>query len=151
MKRVIIPAVTCGLVLALIGCAAGPQGPYLPENLAGFWAGFWHGLIALVTFIVSLFTEVKIYSANNTGWPYDLGFLLGLACWLGGGTCSWRRGRKRGDKEDWDEAAEKMEAKIKRHLREWVEDEAEDEEEWSEVKRKVEGKIRRILKDWAEK
>lgn len=50
-----------------------------PGNKAGFWAGLWHGLIIIILFIVSLFTkEVGIYEVNNTGWSYNLGFIIGL-------------------------------------------------------------------------
>jgi len=50
-----------------------------PGHRAGFWAGIWHGLIIIITFIVSLFThEVGLYEVNNTGWQYNLGFIIGL-------------------------------------------------------------------------
>jgi len=72
------------LVLILYGIACAP-GNYRwnqtmnPGHKAGFWAGLWHGLIIIVTFIVSLFTNtVGIYEPNNVGWPYNLGFILGL-------------------------------------------------------------------------
>lgn len=52
---------------------------------AGFWAGFWHGLICPITFFVSLFTPgVRIYETHNRGRLYDLGFLLGASSSLGG-------------------------------------------------------------------
>ncbi len=47
---------------------------------AGFWAGFWHGNIAAITFVVSLFNKnVSIYETNNNGGWYNLGFLLGVS------------------------------------------------------------------------
>lgn len=50
-----------------------------PGHKAGFWAGIWHGLIIIITFIISLFNKrVGIYEVNNTGWHYNLGFLIGL-------------------------------------------------------------------------
>ena len=53
---------------------------------AGFWAGFWHGVIAPIAFIVSLFQPgVRMYETTNAGWKYDLGFLLGVLIVLGGG------------------------------------------------------------------
>ncbi|MCX5784434.1 MAG: hypothetical protein NTX59_01965 [Elusimicrobia bacterium] len=46
---------------------------------AGFWVGLWHGLIALITFIVSLFNDdVSVYETNNKGKLYELGFLIGV-------------------------------------------------------------------------
>lgn len=71
-------------VLAIAGPDSKYQLPYAPP--AGFWAGFWHGLICLVTFLVSLFDPgVRIYEENNRGQLYDFGFLLGASCVLGGG------------------------------------------------------------------
>jgi len=37
--------------------APGPNSKYKEEGAepAGFWAGLWHGIIAPITFIVSLF------------------------------------------------------------------------------------------------
>jgi len=50
-----------------------------PGHKAGFWAGIWHGLIIIISFVISLFTkEVGLYEMSNTGWPYNLGFLIGL-------------------------------------------------------------------------
>ena len=53
--------------------------------VAGFWSGFWHGLIAPITFIVSLFKEdVGVYEVHNNGKWYTFGFLLGLMIVFGG-------------------------------------------------------------------
>ena len=91
-------AVACLVVLG--ACApgvnasvdtAGPDG-----DVAGFWLGLWHGLIVVITFIVSLFNEgVSIYEVHNTGALYDLGFVLGLFIAFGGpaGGASGRRKR----------------------------------------------------------
>lgn len=66
---------------------AGPNSKYkLPKaKPAGFWAGFWHGIISPITFIVGLFTDdVKFYETNNNGKLYDFGFLLGVGAFTGG-------------------------------------------------------------------
>jgi len=53
---------------------------------AGFWAGFWHGNIAAITFVVSLFNKgVSIYETHNNGGWYNFGFLLGVSAMSGGG------------------------------------------------------------------
>lgn len=138
-------------LIILTGCAAGPAGPFSAADPAGFWAGLWHGFIAWITFILSLFTSVKIYAVHNTGWPYDLGFIIGMAIWLGGGGSSYgcSRGRRdRRDDADWDQIAAKVEAKVKRDLRVWAE--AGEEAEWSEVERKVEDKVKRKIREWAD-
>lgn len=73
--------------MANILAVAGPNSKYkLPDaKPAGFWAGFWHGLILPITFLVSLFNpNVRIYETNNRGRLYDFGFLLGASGSLGG-------------------------------------------------------------------
>ena len=54
-------------------------------QIAGFWRGLWHGLIAPVTFLISLFKEnVGIYEVHNNGKWYNFGFILGLMIIFGG-------------------------------------------------------------------
>lgn len=75
--------------LLLSSCAAGSNpvagtaGP--GGEIAGFWLGLWHGAIALVTFVISLFdSSVGIYEVHNNGTWYNLGFVLGALIFLGG-------------------------------------------------------------------
>lgn len=69
----------------LSSCAAGNE--KFNIDPAGFWMGLWHGFISLISFIVSFFYDnVTIYEANNTGWPYNLGFILGVMIFYGGGS-----------------------------------------------------------------
>ena len=91
-------AVACLVVLG--ACAAGfnpaVDTPGPDGDVAGFWLGLWHGLIVVITFIVSLFNEdVAIYEVHNSGAIYDLGFVLGLFIAFGGpaGGASGRRKR----------------------------------------------------------
>jgi hypothetical protein len=66
------------------------------ESPAGFLLGLWHGLIVWVTFIVSLFDpSVSVYEVHNTGWSYNLGFVLGAASFHGGGGAGASRRRKK--------------------------------------------------------
>lgn len=45
----------------------------------GFWYGLWHGLIAPIAWIVSLFCDdVAIYAIYNNGGWYDFGYILGI-------------------------------------------------------------------------
>jgi hypothetical protein len=91
------PAVLALALLAVLlsACAAGPNpeaGAAAADGVvAGFWLGLWHGLIAPVAFVVSLFTsEVGIYEVHNSGTLYDLGFVLGLGFLVGGGASGAR-------------------------------------------------------------
>ncbi|MCX6908942.1 MAG: hypothetical protein NTY01_12990 [Verrucomicrobia bacterium] len=73
--------------MANVLAVAGPNSKYKPLGAtpAGFWAGFWHGIIVPITFIISLFNpSVRIYETNNKGRWYDFGFILGASSSLGG-------------------------------------------------------------------
>ena len=94
---VALPAVL-GAVLFLSSCAAGPSpAAGTGEDPAGFWLGLWHGIIVIVTFVISLFTDtVSIYEVSNNGNWYDFGFVLGLTIALGGaGGGAGSRARRR--------------------------------------------------------
>lgn len=78
------------LVLVLAACAAGPNPavdvPDADGDTAGFFLGLWHGLIAPVTLIISLFTDtVNVYEVHNTGNWYDVGFVFAIVSFVGGG------------------------------------------------------------------
>ncbi|MBM3404514.1 MAG: hypothetical protein FJY10_06455 [Bacteroidetes bacterium] len=81
-----IPLILMALIF-LTSCAPGNL--RFNDAPAGFWAGLWHGLISLVTFIISLFNDqVGIYEMNNTGWSYNLGFIIGIMIFYGGSSKS---------------------------------------------------------------
>ena len=66
------------------------------ERPAGFLLGLWHGAIVWISFVVSLFDpSVSVYEVHNSGWPYNLGFVLGAATFHGGGGAASRRQRRR--------------------------------------------------------
>ncbi|MCL6098316.1 MAG: hypothetical protein M1391_07065, partial [Bacteroidetes bacterium] len=73
------------LVLLLSGCADAIQYEYSKDiQQVGFWYGLWHGMIAPVSFIISLFdAKVAVYAVYNNGALYNLGFLLGVSMPLG--------------------------------------------------------------------
>lgn len=100
MKRTwLVPALVVVLVVMLSSCAPGPnvqQGVADPTgDVAGFWLGLWHGIIAPVTFIISLFSDtIDVYEIHNNGNWYNFGFVLGAGVLLGGGGAG-SRGRSR--------------------------------------------------------
>ena len=60
----------------------------------GFFHGLWHGFLAPLTFIISLFTDaVRVYAVPNVGRWYDFGFLLGIGGFSSGIFASSRRRR----------------------------------------------------------
>ena len=90
MKHRVILLLAVILVLSLAACAPGPnrlaKTPDGEGKIAGFWLGLWHGLIAPVTFIVSVFSsKVGIYAVHNSGSWYNFGFVLGAGLFLSGG------------------------------------------------------------------
>lgn len=77
MKRKLLIIVLTVIVLS--SCASNPDlTECVTNDPYGFWAGLWHGIILFFSFIGSWFSEsIVIYSANNNGFWYDLGFMIG--------------------------------------------------------------------------
>lgn len=70
--------------IILNSCAPGND--KFEAGPAGFWMGIWHGFISLFTFIISIFNDnITIYEVNNTGKWYNLGFIIGIMMFYGGG------------------------------------------------------------------
>ncbi len=92
MKTVSVAGLLILTVVILGGCVAGPNTlvnvPNEDGTIAGFWLGLWHGIIAPVTFVISLFSDaVHVYEVHNNGSWYTFGFLLGIvSIWGGGGS-----------------------------------------------------------------
>ena len=89
MKRFVILLSVIVLLAMLTGCAPGPNTladtPDQEGDVAGFWLGLWHGIIAPVTFIISLFTRnVQMYEVHNNGNWYNSGFVIGAVVLIGG-------------------------------------------------------------------
>lgn len=68
------------LIVMLTGC--------IPSNVpadtpAGFFSGIWHGWIAPLSLVLSIFTDARIYEVNNTGFFYDLGFYMAIISGFG--------------------------------------------------------------------
>jgi hypothetical protein len=88
------------LSIALTSCAPGPNSLVLsPMNgsnkPAGFWYGLWHGSIAPITFVVSLFNEnMNIYETNNNGGWYNFGYLLGVGAFTSSASSSTKNTNK---------------------------------------------------------
>jgi len=138
------------LVLLVAGCAPGNARYSVDTGRpANFWAGLWHGLIIVITFIVSLFTsDVRIYESNNVGWAYNLGFILGCCISLGGGARSVRHRRRRWHDHDWDRVGRQVGESIKESVASWRKEEraAESDQDWDELGRKIEERIREEMK-----
>jgi hypothetical protein len=145
-------AAIAALTLLFVGACAPGNARWSMEtgNPANFWAGLWHGLIIIVTFIVSLFTsDVKIYEVNNVGWGYNLGFLLGAMISLGGGARSATHRKRR--EPNWDHVGEKIAREVRSHVRDELKQasgsgQQSSDAEWDEFSRRVEDRIRSEFK-----
>ena len=101
MKKVFILGLTAIMLFMLVGCMAGPNTlantPDQQGRIGGLGLGIWHGFIAPVTFVVSLFNnDVHMYDVHNNGNQYNIGFILGLVLFFSVGTTGifsrrWRR------------------------------------------------------------
>jgi hypothetical protein len=70
--------VAAGVLFGLVYGWAAPR-LYRPEVQAGFWLGSAHGAlmpIALPSLLVG--QDVPIFTANNTGRTYKLGYIAGI-------------------------------------------------------------------------
>ncbi|MBC7876379.1 MAG: hypothetical protein H7Y59_04335 [Anaerolineales bacterium] len=101
MKKILVFALFAILMIALVaGCAPGtdvnldapdsemqfttpgvnPLVGQPAENgrVAGLGTGLWHGLISVVTLVMSFINpEIQMYEVHNSGPLYNLGFLIG--------------------------------------------------------------------------
>jgi hypothetical protein len=85
-----LPAFLLIVVIAFLlsGCADTADITACVTNKPyGFLGGLWHGIIAPVSFFLSLFMDnVAMYAVNNNGGWYDFGFVLGAGILFGGGS-----------------------------------------------------------------
>jgi len=85
----VITSVLLATVL-FTGCAdVTPIKECVTDTPYGFWSGLWHGIIAPLSFIGSLFSDdIAMYAVNNNGGWYDFGFVLGAGILFGGSSIS---------------------------------------------------------------
>lgn len=144
----------CVFILIIVASSCAPGNTRFDAKPAGFWAGLWHGLICVITFIISLFSKnVTMYEVSNSGGWYNFGFLLGAAIALGGswGPSRKRRRKKSAREKECEEIAEKVKEKIRKGIKNWAEEEDIKKGDWEEIGKKIEEKIKRELRKWAEK
>jgi hypothetical protein len=99
MEKIKVVLILAMIVFLFASCAPGPNDmektPNEEGRVAGFFMGVWHGLIAPITFIISIFTKsVRFYEVHNNGFWYNFGFVLGAGLFLSGGILG-RGSRKR--------------------------------------------------------
>jgi len=100
MKKIFLLILIVVLAALLTGClpdiAVEQQ-----ENQAGFFMGIWHGWIAPVSLIASIFNKnITIFESNNSGFWYGFGFYIAIIGGFGGLSLVRRkRTRKHKDSE----------------------------------------------------
>jgi hypothetical protein len=68
-------------------------------------------------------------------------------CWQTRTTFNFNKENKTsGDRREWDELAEKVEARVARKIRAWAD--AEPDEDWDEVGARVEARLKRKIRAW---
>jgi hypothetical protein len=83
LKRVVIFGALFAVAGLVSACAVQPHLAQA-RGAPGFFFALLHGFIAPVSLIGGIFLDIRIYAFPNSGWFYDLGFLLGLSVWGGG-------------------------------------------------------------------
>ena len=158
-RKVTILCTLIAAALVFAGCAAGDE-RFTTEAPAGFWHGLWHGVIVVVAFIISLFSDsVGIYELNNSGGWYDFGFVLGIVL-IGSGAFRARGHKKPCGYSDaeWEAIGEKLSQKLMYELEAiaapdgTADDggESKPDPDWEEIGKKLEKKIKQKLKIWLE-
>ena len=90
-KVLIVCVVLVLLLLTLSGCIPG-DGVNSETKPAGFFTGIWHGWIAPISLIGSLFNkDLSIYEVYNKGFWYDLGYYMAIVSGFGGLALSRRK------------------------------------------------------------
>lgn len=100
MRTAVKSLVLALLVLLLAGCLPG-DGTATIDEPAGFLWGVWHGWVAPISLILSIFRPwLSIYETFNTGFWYDLGFYAAVIAGFGGLSLSRSRARNRRERRD---------------------------------------------------
>lgn len=94
-------AAAIAAALILSACFAEQTAATPAAVIPGFWKGLWHGIIAPIAFIVSLFSDhVRIYALPNAGRWYDFGFMIGIGGFTHGASRGARRRRPRRSRDE---------------------------------------------------
>lgn len=82
-NRNILLLVAVAALLVLSGCANNEVvKECLKGQTFGFWYGLWHGIIAPIDLVLSLWRDdITVYAPNNNGAWYAFGFIIGSGGW----------------------------------------------------------------------
>lgn len=88
VRRIFLVGVMVALA-TLASCASQPD-PTGSLGVPGFFTAIFHGFASPVTLFFGWLWDGRIYAFPNTGWFYDLGFMIGLSLWGGGAAAGSR-------------------------------------------------------------
>jgi len=84
-RKTIILILLITLTLLLLASCVPGDGAATANKPAGFFWGVWHGWLAPVSLIISIFNrDIRIYETINTGWWYDFGYYMAIISGFGG-------------------------------------------------------------------
>lgn len=83
-NKIILICLLLMVMFLFSGCVPG-DGKADAQNTAGFFWGIWHGWLAPLSLIISLFNRnIRIYEVYNSGWWYDFGYYMAVISGFGG-------------------------------------------------------------------
>lgn len=92
-KKLIVLIILMVFILTLTSCMPGSR--EISEEPAGFLWGIWHGWIAPLSLILSLFKDnVNMYETHNIGFWYNFGFYIAIISGFGGVSLSRKKRKK---------------------------------------------------------
>lgn len=95
MKKNLIVVLLILALFSLVSCVPGDGRNTMEEPGHLLW-GIWHGWIAPISLIISIFRDnASIYEINNTGFWYDLGFYAAIIGGFGSLTLSRKRHKEK--------------------------------------------------------
>ena len=93
-KQFALGILIVALMFSLSACLPGDGSATWAETACFFW-GIWHGWMAPVSLIFSLFNRtIRIYEVHNSGLGYDLGFYMAIISGFGGLSLARRKKNK---------------------------------------------------------
>jgi hypothetical protein len=92
-NRIIFILLAAIIIVTIAACMPG-EGNFTGDHRAGLFFGIWHGWIAPISLIISIFDPtVRIYETSNTGFWYDFGFYIAIISGFGGLSLSRKKYR----------------------------------------------------------
>lgn len=98
-KKILISIILIIMVVSLTSCIPG-DGRNTMEKPANFLWGIWHGWLAPLSLIISIFDKnINIYEVWNTGFWYDFGFYAAVISGFGGLGLSRKKKRRKREED----------------------------------------------------